>query len=194
MKKSLALSFAFLVASALPSAVAAQQGQQGAPTPKILVIDRGLILQGSKVGQDVARQIQAYGNQAKNDIAAQAKSLQSQGQALQQQIAILAPDVKAQKIRDFESKQANLQASAQRKEAMIQGGFMQARQAIEQALGPIVMQIMKERGANMILDKNAVVSASDSRFDITRGAIDRLNQKLSAYKVQLVAPPSAPRR
>ena len=51
---------------------------------------------------------------------------------------------------------------------------------------------MTERGANLILDKNAVVFANNSAFDITPMAIDRLNQKMSTLKVTLTAPPAAP--
>ena len=62
------------------------------PQPKIVVLDKVAILQFSKVGQDVARQVQGYAAQAKNDLTAQGKSLQAEGRALQQQVAILAPD------------------------------------------------------------------------------------------------------
>ncbi len=87
------------------------------PAPKVLVINRQAILQSSKVGQDIARQAQAYAAQAKADMDAQGKALQTEGQALQQQIAILAPDVKQKKIDAFQAKEAGLQAQAQRKGA-----------------------------------------------------------------------------
>jgi outer membrane protein len=189
MKKTLAFSFA-LLASTLPALAAPPGPPQGLPEPKILVMDQNLLMQASKVGQDIARQVQAYGNQAKADLQGQARTLQAQGQALQQQVAILAPDVKAQKIKDFETKQAGLQAQAQRREAMIQGGVIQARQAIAQQLGPILKQLMQQRGANMILEKGAVLTATDNRFDVTPAAIDMLNQKMPTFKVQLVMPPA----
>lgn len=69
---------------------------------------------------------------------------------------------------------------------------MQARSAIEQALGPILQQLIKERGANLVLDKQAVVYATDMGFDITTDAINRLNAKMSSYKVTLQAPPAGP--
>jgi outer membrane protein len=187
MKKTLALSL-ILLAIPIASAVAAAPP---APAPKILVIDRAAILTQSKVGMDVARQAKAFSDQAKNDLAAQAKSLQAQEQALQQQIAILAPDVKNQKIKDMQAKEQSLQALATKKEQMIQYGVYLANQSMAQAVGPIVKQLMQERGANMVLDRNAVVSASDSNFDITAQAIQMLNQKLSSLKVNLTAPPTA---
>jgi len=190
MKKTLLFSLALLVSTVALAAPPAPPPQpQGLPQPKIVVINRNAILQFSKVGQDIGRQVQALSNQAKADINAQAKSLETQGQALQQQIAILSPDAKAAKVKDLESKQAALQAQVQKKEGLIQGGLLQAQNAVAQALQPILAQLMQQRGANMILDKNAVMMANDNRFDITQPAIDMLNQKMSTYKVQLVAPP-----
>jgi len=189
------LTLAFLGATALPALAA----NPPPPTPpvqmKMLLIDRQAIIRYSKVGQDVARQIEAYGNQAKAEIAGQQKALQAEAQKLQQDVAILAADAKAKKIAEFDAKQNALQAAAQKKEQMIQGGFLKAQQTIAQALEPILQTIMQQRGANMILDKNAVVYASPQAvgaFDITQPAIEQLNQKLPSLKVDLAAAPAAP--
>jgi outer membrane protein len=192
MKKAIALSLLMSVSTALP-ALAAPPGppaNPALPVPKIVVLDQNQLFQLSKVGQDITRQVQSYSVQAKADLQGQAKALQAQGAVLQQQVAILAPDVKAQKIKDFESRQAGLQGQAQKKESMIQGGFIQARQAVSQALEPILRQLMQQRGANIVLEKGAVMFATDPNFDITPAAIAMLNQKLPSYKVQLVALPA----
>jgi Skp family chaperone for outer membrane proteins len=170
----------------LPSQPAQQNNQL--PAPKVLVINRPAIMQASKVGQDIARQVQAYANQAKAEMEGQAKALQTEGQALQQQIAILAPDVKQKKIDEYQKKEAALQGMAQRREQQIQGGVIAAQQQVEAVMGPILQGIMQQRGANMILDKSAVVFASSSAFDITQAAIDQLNQKMSTVKVTLQNP------
>ena len=60
---------------------------------------------------------------------------------------------------------------------------------MEQALGPILQGIMKERGANLLLDRSAVVLGTDSNIDITGVAVQRLNEKMPAIKVELVPPP-----
>jgi Skp family chaperone for outer membrane proteins len=86
-----------------------------------------------------------------------------------------------------------LQAAAQKKEQSIQGGFLVAQQTIAKTLEPILQSLMQQRGANMILDKNALVYASPDAvkaFDITQPAIEQLNQKLPALKVSLAAPPA----
>lgn len=184
MKKILTLAFLSML---LPGAAMAAAP---VPQPKILVIDNNAILQFSKVGQDISRQIQALTAQARNDLNNRGKALQNEQAALQQQVAILSADVKAQKIKAFEAKQAALQADAAKREQMIQGGVNQARMAMQNAMGPILQQILKERGANMLLDKQAVVFATDSSFDITGDAINRLNQKMTSFKVQPMAAPA----
>ena len=81
-----------------------------------------------------------------------------------------------------------MQAAAQKKEQAIQGGFLVAQQTIAKTLEPILQHLMQQRGANMILDKNAMVYASPQAvkaFDITQPAIEQLNQKLPALKVSL---------
>jgi len=161
----------------------------GVPAPKILVIDRNAILRASKVGQDIVRQVTAYTRSAEGEFRAQGNALQTEGRALQQQVAILAPDVKAKKIRDFQAKQAAFQRKVEARQGLIQGGVFKARQQVEGALGPILKGIMQERGANLLFDRSAVLY-STLNIDITGVAIQRLDQKMPSVKVQLVALPA----
>ncbi len=159
------------------------------PTPKILVIDRAMILRSWKVGQEIVRLVNAYTQQAENDLKGQSQALRAEGEALKQQLAILSADVKSRRIKEFESKQAGLQQIAQKKQNLIQGGFIKARQDIERALGPVLQGIMVERGANLLLDRNAVVMGTDPSLDVTGLAVQRLDQKLPTIKVELIPPP-----
>lgn len=162
-----------------------------APAPKIVVIDKSAIMQFSKVGQDIARQMQSLAAQAKKDLTAQGQALQNEGRSLQQQVAILSPDLKAKRMAAFEAKQRGLQGAAQKKDEQLKAGFFQARQAMEQALGPIVQEVVKQRGANIVVDKQAVVFATANGFDITQDVIAQLDAKMPTFKVNLNAPPPA---
>ena len=183
----LAVVGSLVFAAIAPSGAAAAPGG-GTPAPKILVIDRATILRASKVGQDIVRQVNAYTEQAERDLKGQGTALRQQGEDLKRQLAILSADVKARKIKEFEARQAGLQAIAQKKQGLIQGGFFQARQKVEQALGAILQGIMAERGANLLLDRNAVVLGTVD-VDVTGLAVQRLDQKMPAVKVELVPPP-----
>jgi len=54
--------------------------------------------------------------------------------------------------------------------------------------GPIVQGLMQERGANLMIDRQAIVIGAPG-LDITQIAIQRLNQKMPTVKVQLATPP-----
>ncbi len=186
---ALALVLASSAALAAPPAPPPQN--KPIPAPKILVIDRAAILRGSAVGQNIMKQVQALTLAAEAGLKAKDAALRKEGAALQQQLAILAPAVKKQKIAAFEAKQAALQGDVQKQQGLIQGGVLQARQVVEKALGPILSKIMQERGANLLLDRNAVVLGTVD-VDVTMLAIQRLNQSLPTVKVNLVPlPPGA---
>jgi outer membrane protein len=177
----------FAVMCALIPASALAAGP-ATPAPKILVIDRTVVLRASKVGQDIVRQVKVYSDQAEADLRGQGQALRSQGEALKQQLAIMSADVKARKIKEFDARQQSLQQLMQKKQNLIQGGFYKARQTVEQALGPILQGIMAERGANLLLDRNAVVLGTID-VDVTLLAVQRLNQKLPTVKVELTPLP-----
>jgi Skp family chaperone for outer membrane proteins len=186
---------ALLLAAAVAatSATAAMAQQKPAPAPggnlRILVLNRDAILQGSKVGQDIIRQVNALTNQARTQFKGQEQALQNEGRALQQQVAILSAAAKKQKIAAFEAKERGLQQQVQVRQNQIQGGVFKARQQVEQALGPILQGIMQERGGALLLDRQ-IVLLSTVDIDITGVAIQRLNQKLPSVKVNLVSMPA----
>ena len=159
----------------------------GTPAPVILVSDRNAILRASKVGQSIVQQVNGYSQAAEKEFKAQADSLRSQEQQLQQQVAILAPDVKAKKIKAFQAQQQAFQQKVQTRQTQIQGGVLQARQQVEKALGPILQGILRERHANLLFDRNAIVLGTVN-IDVTGVAIQRLDQKMPSVKVQLVTP------
>jgi Skp family chaperone for outer membrane proteins len=179
-----AAGLAVAVAFGAPSGALAQ----GVPVPKILVIDRGALLRDSKVGQDIARQVQAMTKSAESELRNEGEGLRRDGATLQQQVAILAADVKAQKIHAFEARQAAFQQKVQMRQAQIRYGVALAQRQVEQAAGPIVQQIMQQRGATIMLDRQAVVIGAPG-LDVTAQAIQLLDQKLPSVKVQLATPP-----
>lgn len=189
--KAAALTIGFAIAGFAPSAMAQQTTpppNNGVPSPKIVVIDRNAILRASKVGANIVQQVNAMTQQAEKDFKAQNDQLRKQGADLQRQVAILAPDVKKRKVQEFENQQAGFQKRVQKRQDQIQYGVLVARSKIEQALAPILQGIMKEKGANLLLDRNAIVLGTID-VDVTKVAIQRLDQKMPGIKVVAVDPP-----
>ena len=184
------------LAQAAPPPVA---GAAGAAQPRIIVIDRNFILQRSSAGQDMLGQVQTLTKAAEAEFKNQEQALATEAGQLQQQMAIMAPDVRDQKEKEFTGKQQAFQGRVQQRQAEIQAGFNKAARQVEIALEPILKAIMVERSANMVLDRSAVIlSAAD--VDVTPVAVQRLDKALPHVKVELTpvaataaAAPAAPR-
>ncbi|HWA69774.1 MAG TPA: OmpH family outer membrane protein [Rhizomicrobium sp.] len=175
-----------------PQAESAAPSAAGGPVPApvMLVVDKGAIMEGSKAGQDIGRQVQAFAAQARGELSGQMKALQSEGQTLKAQAAGMAPDVRDKRIAAFEAKQAALQQVTAKKEDQIKQAVAKAQQTLSQKLGPILKQIMDERHANMIVDKQAVVFGTDPSLDVSMEAIKRLDVQLPSVHVDLAQAPA----
>jgi outer membrane protein len=158
--------------------------------PRIVVIDRQQLLQRSAAGKDIFNQTQTLSKQMETQLRTEETQLQTEAVQLQQQLAILAADVRAQKEKDFTAKQQAFQTRVQQRQAQIQASFNQAARQVEVALDPILQAIMRERGANMVLDRSAVIVATTD-VDVTPLALQRLDRALPRVKVDLAPLPAA---
>src|SRR5690242_5952778 len=78
--KNPVLILAILAATAAPALAANPPPPQ--MQPRILLVGRQAVLRGSKVGQGMARQGEAYADEAKADSAGQQKGLEAEAQVL----------------------------------------------------------------------------------------------------------------
>ncbi len=162
----------------------------GPPTPRIIVIDRNFILQRSSAGQDMVNQVQNLSKQAETEFKTQETQLATEANQLQQQLAILAPDAREQKEKEFTGKQQAFQTKVAQRQAEIQAGFNKAAHQLEVALEPILKGIMVERGANMVVDRSAIILSSVD-IDVTPVAVQRLDRALPHVKVELTPVPAS---
>jgi len=154
--------------------------------PHILIIDRQGIVTGSKLGENIRQQIMGYEEKAQNELGAEGQALQNEQQALQS--ANMPADAKAKKTQALQAKQAAFRSKVQERQSLIQGGQMAAQKFYSAAVDGIVHDIRTERGADVVLEKSAVADIA-SGLDITKDVIQRLDKKISGYKVPLVKAP-----
>lgn len=178
----------FAAAAATPSAAAASPTSGSAPIARVLIIDLRGALAASKAGQDIRRQVETLKKQAQGELKNEAEGLQHDKAELEQQSAILAPDVKARKAKAFEARVEAFQKKLNARGQLIQGGMLKANQQLEEALGPILQGIMLERQATVLLDRNAVLLAPNA-IDVTGVVVQRLDLKMPSVKVELTPLP-----
>src|SRR5712671_6407148 len=174
-----------------PAVAAAAPPGPGAAAPRIIVIDRQFILARSLAGQEMMTQAQNLSKQSETEFKAQEQLLVTEAGQLQQQLAIMAPDVRDQKEKEFTTKQQAFQARVSQRQAEIQAGLGKAGHVIEVALEPILKALMAERGANMVFDRGSVI-LSTADVDVTPVAVQRLDKALPHVKVELTVPGAVP--
>jgi Skp family chaperone for outer membrane proteins len=184
-----AVSIAAAALFALTHNLSASASAPVSPGSRTLFVDAHAIITGSKLGQNIQRQVLAYEDKVNADLGAEGQSLHAEAQDLQKQVPLLPPDIREKKIAAFQAKQAAYQQKVQARQSLIQGGQMLAVQRYNAALNPILHAILIERGGSILLFKSSVAD-SVGDVDITKAAIQRLDQKISSFKVPLVKPPA----
>jgi len=176
--------------SGAPAPAVAPAAGPGAAAPRVIVIDRQFILARSLAGQEMMTQAQNLSKTSEAEFKAQEQQLVTEAGQLQQQLAIMAPDVRDQKEKEFTTKQQAFQGRVAQRQAEIQAGLGKAGHVIEVALEPILKALMAERGANMVFDRGSVI-LSTVDVDVTPVAVQRLDKALPHVRVELTAVPGA---
>jgi Skp family chaperone for outer membrane proteins len=174
-------------AQPVPAKPASAPATGRAPAAAVLFLDRASLLVQSSAGKDMQKQIQALAVKARTELAPEDQKLQADVVALQKIVATLPEATRTQKIKEIEARRLVIQKKAQDRQLAIQAGVEKARGALEKALSPILEAVMRERGANLLLDRGLIVSGNSS-LDVTPLVIQRLNAALPKLTVTPVAP------
>ena len=117
----------------------------------------------------------------------QDQELRKQEQELKrQQQSILAPQAFNEKRQEFQTRVAGVQKQVQERLRKLDQMRAQGLKGIERALRPIIIDLSKERGFNVVLASTQLVFASKA-LDITQTVLERLNQTLPTVNL---TPPS----
>jgi outer membrane protein len=180
------LTLPWTMAPGTAAAQAKAQATAKAPSAVILFVDRTAVLRRSAVGKSVAAQVEELARRMESEFGPENQKLQADMQALQKDAPVMTPETRQETIRQLEARREAFQKKVQERQAAIQAGQNAVRTQIEKALGPILEKIMAERGANVLLDRGAVVLGSGD-LDVTDLVITRLDAALPSAKVTLPA-------
>jgi outer membrane protein len=158
--------------------------------PMIVLLDSKAALRDSSVGRDVARHVKDLTQKLMAEMAPQTDALRKESTALDQEVAGSGLADHAQEVAAFSAKRQTFETMVDRRQMQIEEALDVARRKIDDAVSPIVQGIMRERGANILIDRAVVVIASAATFDITATAVQRLNQRLPALKLELPPMPA----
>ncbi|WP_321391471.1 OmpH family outer membrane protein [Emcibacter sp.] len=162
---------------------------QALPKVSIAVIDGRRITMDSAAGKDIRRQLDVIRQKFQAEIVAKETELKKEEESLSNQRSLVPKEVYEQKVVEFRGKVADMQRDAQEKNRQLEVALVNAQNKLQSALTPIYQKIIKERGANMIIDKSLVVEHA-AALNVTDEVIEQLDQVLPAVKVELMTPGS----
>jgi outer membrane protein len=153
----------------------------------VLVVDMQRVLQESKAGKMIQSQMQQQVSSYQKSLAKQDQDLAATQQDLQRQQSILAQDAFAIKVKEFEQRVADASKRAQEAQQNLSESRNEAVGKVDSAMLQVIDGLAKERGANLILNRGAVVMF-DVRMDVSDEVIKRLDEKLPAVTVSFNRP------
>ncbi|MEN0652276.1 MULTISPECIES: OmpH family outer membrane protein [Hyphobacterium] len=178
---------------ALTAALIAMAAPANAQT-NILIMNEERIVADSQVGQHIATRMQAIRAEMDGELQALLTPIQEESDRLNAETASLTPEA-IQARPDLMQRIQTLNAQAQQAEALrqrlaqeLQATQRQAMRPVLEALQAVLQEVVAERGAQILIDRSAVVYA-DPAIDISDSVIERLNQRLPTTAVNRVRLP-----
>ncbi|MFA7441305.1 MAG: OmpH family outer membrane protein [Sphingomonadaceae bacterium] len=156
----------------------------------IAIVDMDRIVNESAAGKQAGTELQTKISGLQSRASNLQTQLKTDADAIQQGQAnkSLAGAQLEQRARAFQEKQQAAQQELGRLENDVQRSRQYVIQQIDAAAQPIITQVMRERGASIVLAEGATVQHSAS-LDITTDVITRLNTSLPRVST---TPPAAP--
>ena len=174
--RSLLLRLALVLAALAAPAQAQQLGEVISP---ILTLDRDALFSGTLYGQRINAELEARSR----DLAAETRrietELEDEERELTEQRATLPVEEFRALADAFDDKVQALRDERERAQNEAVREIEAAQLAFFNRIGPILGQLVRERGAVMILDRRAILlTAAD--VDITQAAIARIDAVIGA--------------
>ncbi|HAQ36636.1 MAG: outer membrane chaperone Skp [Maricaulis sp.] len=177
------------VAAVLAASFAPAQAQTN-----VLIMNEERIVAESQVGQHIGTRMQAIRAEMDAELQALLTPIQEENERLNAETASLTPEaIQArpdlmQRIQALNTQAQQAEALRQRLAQELQATQRQAMRPVLEALQAILQEVVTERGAQILIDRSAVVYA-DPSIDISDSAIERLNQRLPTTAVNRVRLP-----
>lgn len=169
-RRALLAGLAALAGLAVP---AAAQTSVGLPPP-VLIVDIERIFANTAAGQGVSAEFEA----AARALAEENRRIEAELEAEERELTEQRDELSSEEFRAradaFDAKVQRLRAEQDEKAREVEALQSGGRQRVLQEIVPILSEILRERGALVLLDRRDVFLAADA-IDITDEAIRRIN-------------------
>ncbi|MCP5382699.1 MAG: OmpH family outer membrane protein [Kordiimonadaceae bacterium] len=163
---------------------------QEIPVAKIIVIDNRVISTNAAVAKDINRQTAQIKATMEAELQTKENALRAEQEDLKTKINIIPQESYNQLQQAFQVKVNQYQQEVQIKSRQLETAIVNANNAIERELKPILQKILKDTGATMMLDKN-LIREQIPGLDVTTRVIEQLDLVMPSTTVTLPPLPEA---
>jgi len=176
--------------------VHAQGPASGAPsarpgTSAILVLNQERLLARSLYGRRIQREIEA----AASALTAENREIEARLTEEELRLTELRPTMDPAEFRvladDFDRRVEGIRTAQEAKTRDLQTRSDAAQARFFDLATPILLEMVRERGAAVLLDSRGVLLSAET-VDITEAALDRLDAEIGAGGAETPPPPEAP--
>nr|WP_316627988.1 OmpH family outer membrane protein [uncultured Brevundimonas sp.] len=188
-----ATAAASLLASAASAATAQQASaapaNPGPVIPGVCVYYNARLLAQSSAGQAVEARMQQLAQEVQGELQPYATAIQTEAQQLQTSGASLPADQMQQRRQALQQRAQEAQQLEATRENELRYTLAMQRQAITEAVSPILTALYQEKGCGLLLDRESVFMMNPA-MDVTDLAIQRLNTALPTLSFNRMTVPA----
>ncbi len=191
MKKSplhaMLAGFAMAIIAATGGAAisGAAVAQTESAAPVILIVDQARLVASSKAGQSINEQLSQLQIMANAELQQQVEALVKEQEELKAKQGEMPEDQFLEQAKRLAVAQNNIPMIREIKVRELALSEQRAIQLITNEMRPILKEIVDQRGATILLDRSAVMYASEAS-DITDEVLKRLDEKIQTVKVERI--------
>lgn len=179
--------FKFLRVFAIGAAISLCLSVNAFAQSTILVVDTQRVLRDSAVGKHIARQLETISKSMDSEFKAKANPLQTKAKSLEAQLKGKTPaDLQSNtalqaQIKSFQQDQLKVREDMAYKQRELQITEGKAVQKVNERLKTILEALVKERNADIVLERSLVIYGDPA--DVTDTVISRLDSQMRTVPV-----------
>ena len=163
---------------ALALATAALSAADPAVTLRVAYVDLQKAIQGVEAGKTAKEQLEKEVSQKRASLEKQQQALQSEAEQFEKKAAIMNDSAKAAKQAELQKRFAEFQKVAAESQMELQKRERELTQPLISELRAIIEGIGKEKGYQLILEKNeGAVLYAEAGSDLTEQVVERFNAR-----------------
>ena len=150
----------------------------------VLIVNLQYVVSQSKSGVSLRNQSEGLNKEVIELRDEVSNDLQAKGKKLEEDKTLLAPEVFQERLNSLQTEAESKQQELQTKVQKIQEAIQRASASIDSVMSPILTEIVNEKGAKILLDRQAILFG-DPKLDISAEVVKRLNKRLPDIKVTI---------